>query len=253
MRRDTEHQRGGHRSCQGNRFYGGFHEHGDALLYWPAKACWLTASPFNLISPACADCRQASFKHVGRVRGAYASWPASPAVADFQSGHGDTAQISYCPTVHQPVQTNNAFTGFSVLFFSGALFLMQPFIPAPASRPAHPEAAQADQPAPEVHTPVFLQGAHGQHPQGLHLFQPQVHPVRIARCGAHRGRGRGVFAGGDRQPSQACREVRQLPRGAALRIPGRQHLGAVRLRPQRGLYPRPPRQRGAVQVSDCPV
>ena len=49
------------------------------------------------------------------------------------------------------------------------------------------------------------------------------------------------------------KKVDGLARGAALRIPGRQHLAAVRVWPQRGVSQGPPRQCRDVQVPDRPL
>ena len=74
---------------------------------------------------------------------------------------------------------------------------------------------------------------------------------RAARGGA-RGRGRrGLPAGGARRRTSATRRsVTDWPEAPALRIPGRRDLARVRLRTQRRLPARPPRQRGALQVPD---
>ena len=54
-----------------------------------------------------------------------------------------------------------------------------------------------------VRTPILFPGADREHPQGVHVLQPQVHPARAAR-GRARGVGRrGVPAGGARRQREA--------------------------------------------------
>ncbi len=57
--------------------------------------------------------------------------------------------------------------------------------------------------------------------KGFTALQPQVHPARAARGGAHGRRRRGVPAGSAGHASRHRAQGRQLARGAALRIPGR--------------------------------
>src|SRR5690606_18778480 len=62
-------------------------------------------------------------------------------------------------------------------------------------------------------------------------------------------RRRGVPAGSDGR-ARAARRARARLAGRAVRVPRRQPVAGARLRPQRGLPARPPRQRAAVQVPD---
>ena len=83
---------------------------------------------------------------------------------------------------------------------------------------------------------------HLQHPQGLHPPQRRM-VIHELRDKLH-GLGADVVFLQEVQGvhDQPRKPLRRLPGHAALRIPGRHHLAAVRLRPQRRLRQRPPRQ-----------
>ncbi|CAA9428626.1 MAG: Endonuclease/exonuclease/phosphatase family protein, partial [uncultured Ramlibacter sp.] len=90
----------------------------------------------------------------------------------------------------------------------------------------------------------------GQHPQGLHHLQPQVHAAGTARRRAQGRRRRGAAAGGAGDPQgRPGQEIPPLAGDAALRVHGGQHLAAQRLWPERRLPQGRPRQRRDVQIS----
>ena len=99
-------------------------------------------------------------------------------------------------------------------------------------------------PPPPPHRPTprlarLAEGHDGQHPQGLHRAQPHVHPAGAARRGAHASAPTWSSCRKCWARTRAIRaSVDNWPRGAALRVPGRHHVAAVRLRPQRGVSAR---------------